>query len=246
MAQVSAKEVLRLLAAAMGGVGEAGGVRGALNLFTGNGLESVRRGYWDLPRKATKADAGLILSEMEADRYPRRFHPEDNHTVAVTFIPGEPQRNRGLDRNLAERAAEQQSLDEHNAALTKYIVPGMTPRQVNEAVMRGIEEEKKLDKWWDESKPRKIYHPSSSAVSGVRITPTGNIEVEWGSNPGTWYTFRSFANTHEASKEMKKLLTCDSIGKAVMPYQRNGKPLEFKDPRDGWWNKDNYDGAFAV
>ena len=83
-------------------------------------------------------------------------------------------------------------------------------------------------------------------MSGIRITPDARIEVQWGTSP-TWYTFRQFPNTYKASEEAQKLLMSDSIGRAVMPFQRNGKPLKFKNKNEKYseWNRPNYDPAFA-
>ena len=70
--------------------------------------------------------------------------------------------------------------------------------------------------------------------------------MAWASRPNQWYTFKQYEDTQKASLAAQELLQADSIGRAVMPYQRNGKLLNFKDPSSvTWWNRKNYDAAFA-
>lgn len=182
--------------------------------------------------------------------YPEEFAPEPYHYHNVVHIPGAPNLNQHgkADMPTIDEAGMQQTLKEHNDLLTKYVksLPAnATPRQVRDALELGRQEEKNYPKWWNESKDRRPFSVSSSAVSGIRITPEGNVEVQWASKPGTWYTFRKYANTHLASKAAQELLKADSIGRAVMPYQRNGKPLKFKDPSMAWWNRKNYEAGYA-
>ena len=138
-----------------------------------------------------------------------------------------------------------QTLDEHNAAIRQFVRPGMSPREEREALRKGQEAEKALPKFWNESKDRRDFSVSSSAVSGIRLTPDARIEVEWKGSPGKWYTFRSYPDTQKASVAAQELLKADSIGRAVMPFQRNGIPVNYKDPDVGWWNTKNYDPTFA-
>ena len=120
----------------------------------------------------------------------------------------------------------------------------MTPREERNALNMGLEAEKQLPQFWNESKSRVPFSVSSSAVTGIRLTPDARIEIQWKGKP-TWYTFRQYGDTHEASLAAQELLRADSIGQAVMPYQRNGKMVKYKNPSLAWWNRKNYDGAFA-
>ena len=232
---ISARDVINLLVGM--GAGGVGGMAGgpAARLLGGQTT------YMNIPDR----------DELGASGYPEEFAPESYHYHNVINIPGEPNLNQHgkADMGIIDEAAEQQSLNEHQELLTKYVrmLPkDATPRQVRDALERGRQEEKQNPKWWNESKDRRPFSVSSSAVSGIRITPEGNVEVEWASKPGTWYTFKHYPNTHLASKAAKELLKADSIGRAVMPYQRNGKPLNFKNPAAmSWWNRKNYEGAYA-
>lgn len=121
----------------------------------------------------------------------------------------------------------------------------MTPQEQRAAIDAGLRAEKNLPQFWNESSSRRPFSVSSSAVTGIRITPDARIQVQWKGNP-TWYTFREYEDTRQASKAAKELLKADSIGRAVMPWQRNGKPLNFKDPTSvTWWNRKNYDASYA-
>ena len=120
----------------------------------------------------------------------------------------------------------------------------MSPKEERIALQKGLEEEKSLPQFWNESASRRPFSVSSSAVTGIRLTPDARIEVQWKSSP-KWYTFRSYPDTRAASEAAQKLLKADSIGQAVMPTQRNGVPLKFKESGIGWWNKKNYDPSFA-
>ena len=138
-----------------------------------------------------------------------------------------------------------QSLDEHNNAIQKYVSmlpPGADPKTVRAALYRGLEEEKKLDAFWDESKSRKPFSVSSSAVTGIRLTPDARIEVQWKGRP-TWYTFKQYPTTYDASLAAQKLLNADSIGRAVYPVI--SRPPRNPNPLLGSFNMANYDGAFA-
>lgn len=170
-----------------------------------------------------------------ADNYP---HPM--HTVAVTGVePGV--HNTGIDYAVAKDASRMQSLEEHNKALTAFIRPGMNEAQLTDAITKGKELEQRLLPFWDDSKPRKTYHPTSSAVQAIRLTPDGRIQVMWrqktsksGAAPmPRWYTYRVHKDPHEASLVMSRLLTSGSLGRSVMP----GK---------GWFGVSEYDSAQAV
>lgn len=193
-----------------------------------------------------------------ASGYPEEFAPDNTHNYNVVYAP-RPDGVEGPYQNMnymgkanaatIAEAAEQQSLKEHNEALTKYVrmLPSnATPKQIRDAIQQGRDEEKQLPKWWNESNNRREFSVSSSAVKGIRITPEGNIEVQWGGkpskkNPSGWYTFKRYGNTHEASKAARELLESDSIGRAVYPVV--SRPT--KNPLLGAWNKNNYDAAYA-
>lgn len=231
------KDILRL-AMAVGLAGARAPIGGASMLtggFAGGGIP----GGGSLPPGA---------DEFAAKQYPNEFAPDYNHMYKVVNIPGTPNFNQHgkADAATIREAGRMQTIKEHNDTLLKYIRPGMTPRQMRDALNRGAEEEKRLPQFWNESKSRRPFSVSSSAVAGIRLTPDARIEVAWASRPNQWYTFKQYEDTQKASLAAQELLQADSIGRAVMPYQRNGKLLNFKDPSSvAWWNRKNYDAAFA-
>lgn len=186
-------------------------------------------------------------SSVGADGTPAETYPNPLHTVAVNYLPGHAQENASLQYGIADKAAQMQTLKEHNDTLLKYLrqlPPNASDKAKHLAIMQGVADEQALDAYWDDKKPRKEYTPSSSAVRSVRVTPDNRIEVQWGTSP-KWYTFRQYPDPYKASLAMRQLLTSNSIGRAVMPYLRNGKPVKFKKAGMAWWNKKNYDGAMA-
>ncbi len=213
-----AKQILAMLLGA--GIGSMGGAGGILGSVLGGSS-----GFGD-------------------DGYPKEFSPGKHHVYNVLNIPGKPNFNQHGKHDMAiiDEAGEMQSLQEHRDALTKYIRPGMTPKQLRDAEEMGLEEEKKLPKFWNESKSRRPFSVSSSAVTGIRITPMGNVEVQWHGSP-KWYTFKQYGNTHDASLAAKELLKADSIGRAVYPVLSR----HIKNPKNGLgdWNKKNYEAAYA-
>lgn len=132
--------------------------------------------------------------------------------------------NASIDRGAAIYAPLAQTLDEHNAA-----------------VKNGGE--KLLESWWpgQDAKPRVDFHPSSSAVSDVRIMPDNSIQIRFGGK-GKFYTYRGGANPRESSLITKDLLTAPSIGRALVRnghYRHNGKEDKTgtPDPNIGWWGR---------
>ena len=224
--------------AAMGGMGSmAGNVLGRVALgATGEGLGHV------------SADISPMARRFKAQGYPTSFAPGAYHTYKVVNVPGDPNYNQmgKADEAIINEAGEMQELAEHNAAITQFLRPGMTPQEQRVAIEAGLQAERNLPKFWNESTDRRPFSVSSSAVSGIRLTPDARIEVQWKGSP-TWYTFREYDNTQQASRAAKELLKADSIGRAVMPWQRDGKPLKFKHPSAelGEWNRKNYDAAYA-
>ena len=187
--------------------------------------------------------------------YPSEFAPGSHHVYKVVYVPrpagvsGPYQDMNKMGRanaaTIAE-ASEQQTREDHTEALMKYVrmLPvNATPRQIQEAMDRGREEEKTLPKWWNESNNRREFSVSSSAVSGIRITPEGSVQVKWGKSP-KWYTFRNYPNTMQASRAARELLESDSIGRAVYPVM--SRPPKKPNPLLGAWNKKNYEAGYAV
>lgn len=176
---------------------------------------------------------GSVVSDIRragvANEYP---HPL--HTVSIGYGVG----NTGVDYAKAKDAAKMQTLEEHNAALTAFIKPGMNEAQLADAIVKGKELESRMLSFWDDSKPREQYHPTSSAVQAVRLTPDGRIQVMWrhksaSGKPPKWYTYKTHANPQEASMSLRKLMTSGSIGKSVYPGR-------------GWFAESEYDAAQAT
>lgn len=194
--------------------------------------------------------SGTKERDYTASEYPTEFAPGENHEYDVQWVAlpkGSADMNSmgKANMDLVKDAGIMQTKEAHNAALTKYLRPGMNPAQQYLAIQKGREEEKQLPQFWNESYSRLPFQVSSSAVNGIRITPGGAVEVRWKSSP-KWYVFQQFPDTYQASRAAQELLKADSIGRAVMPFQRKGKPLKFKDPSDhSWWNKKYYNSAFA-
>lgn len=184
-----------------------------------------------------------MADKFMAKQYPEEFSPDAWHNYDVVNIPGKANFNKHGKANssVIDEAGVMQDIDLHNKTITKYIRPGMTPKQQRLALNQGLQEEKNLPQFWNESKSRRPFSVSSSAVSGIRLTPDARIEVQWKNKP-TWYTFKAYPNTYEASKAAQELLKADSIGRAVYPIRsRNIKPTDDL----GWWNYPNYDGSMA-
>lgn len=184
-----------------------------------------------------------MADKFMAKQYPEEFSPQAWHNYDVVNIPGKANFNQHGKANssIIDEAGIMQDIDLHNRTITKYLRPGMTPKQQRLALNQGLQEEKNLPQFWNESASRRPFSVSSSAVSGIRLTPDARIEVQWKNGP-TWYTFKQYPNTYEASKAAQELLKADSIGRAVYPVvSRNIKANNDL----GWWNRPNYDGAMA-
>lgn len=154
-----------------------------------------------------------------------------NFNYDLNYIPGERQMNRMLMQQTADEYAPRQTLLEHVNALRRYVRPGMNPAQMKEALRRGKEYEQSLPQWWDDDRPRKNFTPSSSAVSGIRITPDNRIQIRFGKG-SKWYSYRGGATPGDAAKEVQKL-----IGKNG---QSIGQNLVRKSKTLGQWAKDHY------
>lgn len=147
-----------------------------------------------------------------------------NFNYDLNYIPGPAQMNRMLMQQTADEYAPRQTLAEHVAALRHYVRPGMNPAQMKEALRRGKEYEQNLPQWWDDDRPRKNFTPSSSAVSGIRITPDNRIQIRFGKG-SKWYSYRGGATPGDAAKEAMKLIgkNGQSIGRNLI---RKGKGHE--------------------
>lgn len=150
-------------------------------------------------------------SPYAASSYPST---KDFYYDVYYFNDGEPVNNRTLDRAAAQKGARMQTIDEHNRAINKYIRPGMDPVERRWAIQKGLEEERALESFWEDSKPRVRLKAGSSAVSGIRINADNTISVQFGGK-GKWYTYAGGPNRFEASLAAKDLVTAPSIGRAI-------------------------------
>lgn len=185
-----------------------------------------------MSRGLSGTGSSVTADGREADRYPNPLH-----TVSVNWKQGPPQLNSMLKRGIADKAAQMQSLKEHNDTILHYVrmlPPNASEKQKHIALMQGIADEEALDSYWDDKKPRKDFSPSSSAVKAIRITPDNRIEVMWGSTP-KWYTYKQHSDPYKASLAAKELLTSGSIGRALVR----------KSKKYGQWGRSQYDGAMA-
>ena len=227
-----AKEILSFIAGAAMSGGRAGsGLAGQLLASaSGGGAPSI-------------PGMSGVAQKFMAKQYPEEFAPKAWHIYDVINIPGAPNFNQHGKANsgVIDEAGVMQDIDLHNKTILKYIRPGMNPKEERIALQKGLEEEKNLPQFWNESDSRRPFSVSSSAVTGIRLTPDARIEVQWKGKP-TWYTFQEYPNTYEASLAAQKLLKADSIGRAVYPIK--SRHITPKDDL-GWWNKDNYDESYA-
>lgn len=154
-----------------------------------------------------------------------------NFNYDLNDIPGPPQENRMLLQNVANEAILRQTPEEHIKALTRYVRPGMTPDEKRKALQRGKEYEASLLSWWDDDRPRRNFTPSSSAVSGIRITPDNKIQIRFGRG-SKWYSYRGGATPNQAAIELKKLIGTNG--------QSIGRNLLRKSKVFGQWARDHY------
>jgi len=229
----SKQEVAKALLQLALGMGIGGAARG------GPSLLSIASGASFTPGVPGGADAFM------AKQYPTEFAPDRYHNYGVVYVPsvdGKANENQfGKSyRDVINEAGRMQTMKEHNDAIMKYVRPGMKPKELRAALEMGIEDEKKLPQFWTESQSRRPFKVSSSAVTGIRLTPDARIQVQWKGKP-TWYTFQQYPNTQEASLAAQELLQENSIGRAVYPVISR----KVNNPLLGSWNRQNYDGAFA-
>ena len=154
-----------------------------------------------------------------------------NFNYDLNYIPGPARENRMLVQDIANEAILRQTPEEHMRALTKYVRPGMTPAEKKIALQRGKEYEESLLSWWDDDRPRRNFTPSSSAVSGIRITPDNRIQIRFGRG-GKWYSYRGGSTPNQAAIELKKLIGTN--GKSI------GRALCRKSKNFGQWARDHY------
>lgn len=226
----SKKEVAKALLQLALGMSMGGAANGAPSLL------SIASGASFTPGVPGGADAFM------AKNYPTEFAPDRYHNYQVVNIPGDANENQ-FGKSYSDtinEAGRMQTMKEHNDAIMKYVRPGMKPKELRAALEMGIEDEKKLPQFWNESQSRRPFKVSSSAVTGIRLTPDARIQVQWKGKP-TWYTFQQYPNTQEASLAAQELLQADSIGRAVYPVISR----KVNNPLLGIWNRQNYDGAFA-
>lgn len=226
----SKTEIAKALLQLALGMGVGGAIRG------GPSLLSIASGASFTPGVPGGADAFM------AKQYPTEFAPDRYHNYQVVNIPGAANMNQfGKSySDTIEEAGRMQTIQEHNDAIKKYIRPGMKPKELRAAIELGIADEKRLPQFWNESESRRPFKVSSSAITGIRLTPDARIQVQWKGKP-TWYTFQQYPNTQEASLAAQELLKADSIGRAVYPVISR----KVNNPLLGSWNRKNYDGAFA-
>lgn len=181
-------------------------------------------GALSAPASAVRSTRASDVLKGAALSYPGL--PED-FVYPMQYIPnagGYANMNAALDRNLTYRYPLAQTLEEHNRA-----------------VANGTE--KQLESWWPETdtRPRADFHPSSSAVSDIRIDTNNNILIRFGGK-GKWYSYRGGSNPREASLAVKDLVTAPSIGRALPRngrYVHNGKK-DYRGTPDanvGWWGR---------
>lgn len=212
-----ADDLLRAIISVLG-AGTAGGGAGAVL----SGLGSSGVGF-----------SGLgSLAASGSDKVTSIGH---NFNYDLNYIPGPAQENRMLMQNVANEAILRQTPEEHMRALTKYVRPNMTPAEKKIALQRGKEYEESLLSWWDDDRPRRNFTPSSSAVSGIRITPDNRIQIRFGRG-GKWYSYRGGSTPNQAAIELKKLIGTNG--------QSIGRALCRKSSNFGQWARDHYLGGY--
>lgn len=149
------------------------------------------------------------------------------YNVDLVDVPegGGPTYNQNYKAFPQPKYARMQTIAQHNRALNKYLRPGMTPMQRRWAIEKGEEEERKLPEFWvDDIKARDPQSKaSSSAVSGIKILPNGDISIQF-RGKGKWYSYNGGSNPYEAALEAHDLFTSNSIGRSM---NRKGDPASW-------------------
>ena len=219
------EKALRIIAALFGGAA-AGATGGLLPMYKNipggeNGL-----GRWvrnpttgNVPGGMGAGIASRVLEGSHPDAvadYPERTIP---FRYLVNYVEGPPQFNADYKANPNPRVMRMQTVKEHNAALNKYIRPGMGPLELRAAIEKGRQEEAELESFWtNNDRPRRDNHSSSSAVSDVHINPDGTISVRF-RQKGKWYTYKGGADQYEAAQAAADLVTAPSMGRAINRYK---------------------------
>lgn len=91
-----------------------------------------------------------------------------------------------------------------------------TVRNLNSARRKAQQELKTIPQYWDgDETPRRVIKPSSSAVASIRPY-AGAVFVAFKSNPSKEYYYpKGMGTTESAAIGAEKLVTADSIGKAI-------------------------------
>lgn len=159
--------------------------------------------------------------------YPDR---ENTFEYVVDYVPGPPQNNAAFNGD--RLPMRMQTLDQHNRALNKYIRPGQSPMERRWAIEKGKAAEKTLPEFWtNDVHPRRLNaRSSSSAVSGVKILPNGDISVQF-RNGDKWYTYNGGPNPYEAALVAHDLVTSPSLGRSM---NRKGNPTSWAARHAKW------------
>ena len=209
-------------------------VASLLGIVGGAGLFGASAGF------ASGSLGGGLVPFGEGDNDVATSYP----TTTMHVELGSTTNNGELQREVAQKAAKMQELNEHNRALTKFLHPGQTKAERIEAIRKGKEAEKRLWSFWNDNTPRVDYTPSSSAVEAIRITDKNRVEVKWRNSKKTdndgFYTFLAAPDPYQASEAFQALVTAPSIGRAVWPIlTRNIKGK--RENNLGWWNMTHFD-----
>jgi hypothetical protein len=162
-------------------------------------------GYGGGAARGASGGAAAILSGGAGENLSHNFNYDLN------YIPGPAQNNGMLQQAMATMYGYRQTPEEHAAALR-----------------RGNESE--LTQWWDDDRPRANFTPSSSAVSGIRITPKGIIQIRFGRG-NKWYSYRGGPTPNAAAVEAMKLIGTNG--------QSIGRNLLRKSSKYGQWARDH-------
>ena len=187
-----------------GGIGGIGGVAG--RILGGPGGRGPAPGtVYDYPNRQNTFDYDVTLVPVKYEG--KKAVPTFNEQYKAFPNP---------------KYARMQTLDQHNRALNKYLRPGQSPMERRWAIEKGEQEERKLPEFWvDDTHARDPKSKaSSSAVSGIKILPNGDISIQF-RGKGKWYTYNGGANPYEAALEAQDLFTSNSIGQNM---NRKGDP----------------------
>lgn len=192
----------------------------------------------------TLARAGLKGAVWDYPDLPGDFNYPITNPINETWVDGKktvtPAKNLGVQRGYSKSALVQ-TLQQHN----KGIADG---------------NERSLERWWpgEDTQPRIMFNPNSTAVDGVQIVKdakTGalKIQVKW-IKGSKWYTYNGGDDLLETTEIARDLLTAPSIGRALVRKGKLfhtdskdllGKPTPAPESEIGWWGREYYDAAAA-